>query len=57
MSILGDIVDAIFGTGTASANEAQPTPGVLQAFRLGRDGNHVECRRRRHSRPEGEDSG
>jgi hypothetical protein len=26
MSILGDIVDAIFGTGTASANEAQPTP-------------------------------
>jgi hypothetical protein len=26
MSIFGDIADAIFGTGTASASEAQPTP-------------------------------
>jgi hypothetical protein len=26
MSILGDIVGAIFGTGSASANEAQPAP-------------------------------
>jgi hypothetical protein len=26
MSIFGDIADAIFGTGTASASEAQPAP-------------------------------
>jgi Domain of unknown function (DUF3597) len=28
MSILGNIVNAIFGTGTASATEAQPIPGA-----------------------------
>jgi len=30
MSILGDIIGAIFGTGQASANEAAPAPGAGQ---------------------------